>query len=237
MCLNAEFGEVWARAIRARMLPKGVVLKIPAGAKLVMQVHYHKSGKPEVDRSTLAMYYAKEPVEKVLQVGQVANFGFVLKPGEANQEVRGSMRLPVDATLYSMFPHMHMLGKEMKVTATFRTEPSRNSIWINDWDFNWQATYYYKEPLKLPKGTRLEMVALFDNTAQNPPPDRPSAAHRPVRRADNGRDVPGDHGPHLLTASSPTRELAGGYPLKLKITTFLHHKRQSPASSQSELAG
>src|SRR5262249_18352161 len=56
--LNAEFGEVWVPGNSARMLPKGVVLKIPAGAKLVMQVHYHKSGKPEEDRSTLAMYYA-----------------------------------------------------------------------------------------------------------------------------------------------------------------------------------
>jgi thiol-disulfide isomerase/thioredoxin len=166
--LDAEWGEVWVPGRTPRLLPDGVVIKIPKGSKLVVQVHYHKNGAPQTDLSKTALYYAKGKVEKPVITVPVANAWFVLKPGETRQEVKGSLTIPADITLRTIFPHMHLLGKEMKVTATLPDGTKMPLIYVNDWDFNWQETYEYKQPLKLPKGTKIDMVAVYDNSESNP---------------------------------------------------------------------
>jgi hypothetical protein len=165
---NAEFGEVWVPGSMARRLPPGVAVKVPAGAKLVLQVHYHKSGKPDVDRSRAALYFIKTPVEKQLRMAAMGNVTLLLPPGDDHHEVRTSLTLPFDVHAHSIFPHMHMLGREMKVTATLPDGTVKPLIWIRDWDFNWQATYYFKEPVALPKGTKIDLVAAYDNSEKNP---------------------------------------------------------------------
>jgi len=165
---NAIWGEVWVPGNEARRLPPGIAIKIPAGAKLVMQVHYHKTGKPEVDRSRMALYFAKGKVEKRIHTFPLGTFFLAIPPGRERHEVQADYTLPLDVQLRSIFPHMHMLGREMKVTATLPNGTVKPLIYINDWDFNWQATYYYKEPLALPKGTKLHLVAYYDNSEKNP---------------------------------------------------------------------
>src|SRR5439155_8956509 len=78
---NAQFGEVWVPGSMARPLPPGIAVKIPAGTKLVLQVHYHKSGKTEVDRSRTALYFMKAPVEKQLRVALMGDENLLLPPG------------------------------------------------------------------------------------------------------------------------------------------------------------
>jgi hypothetical protein len=65
-------------------------------------------------------------------------------------------------------PHMHLLGKEIKVTMTLPDGVAKPLIWIKDWDYNWQETYYLKEPMKVPAGTRFDVVAVYDNSENNP---------------------------------------------------------------------
>ena len=65
-------------------------------------------------------------------------------------------------------PHMHLLGRDMRLIATTPTGEVHDLIWIKDWDFNWQDVYHYREPLFLPAGTRVKLVAHFDNSAENP---------------------------------------------------------------------
>jgi hypothetical protein len=62
---------------------------------------------------------------------------------------------------------MHLVGLEMKVTATYPDGTVRPLIHIDDWDFNWQNTYTFTQPIPLPSGTRIDMVAVFDNSADN----------------------------------------------------------------------
>ncbi len=100
---------------------------------------------------------------------------------------------------------MHMLGREIKVTVTPPDGDPATLIAINDWDYNWQETYYLKQPMPLKKGTKLTVDAVYDNSAKNNP-NRPVPARREwvvLRRADGQRDVfrlPGRHvqdgGPH-----------------------------------------
>jgi peroxiredoxin len=165
---DEDWGEGWAPGMTPRRLEPGIAVKVPKGAKLVLQVHYHKSGKPETDQSELAVYWAKEPVKKVFRTVPVGTPFLRLKPNVANQTVRAGMVLPFSVDLHAIFPHMHMLGKEMKVTAKLPDGTEKSLIWIQNWEFNWQMGYRYVKPMRLPRGTRLSLIATYDNTASNP---------------------------------------------------------------------
>src|SRR5262249_31655897 len=74
---------------------------------------------------------------------------------------------PADVTLYNVTPHMHLLGKEMTVTAVGPDGAKTPLVRVPDWDFNWQTSYAFREPLKLRKGTRITLDARYDNSGQN----------------------------------------------------------------------
>jgi hypothetical protein len=169
----------WAPGNLSGRLPDGMAKILPAGARVVMQVHYHKSGKPESDRTRLGIYFAKPPVKRavialpVMPPGGPLS-GMTIPANAANHEVRGSLMVPIDTLAVSITPHMHLIGKDMKVTATLPNGTVVPMIHVTNWDFNWQEMYHYREPLELPKGTRIDVVAHFDNSSDNPRnPHRP----------------------------------------------------------------
>src|SRR5438093_3613180 len=104
----------------------------------------------------MALYYAKAPVEKQMATGLVGSFDIELPPGDDHREIRAGLTLPWDVHVWNIFPHMHMLGREMKVTATLPDGTQKALVWVKDWDFNWQMTYHYTEPVALPKGTKID---------------------------------------------------------------------------------
>ncbi len=71
-------------------------------------------------------------------------------------------------TLISLLPHMHLVGKEMKLTATLPDGVVKSLVWIKDWNFYWQNNYMYREPVRLPRGTRLDITSRYDNSSANP---------------------------------------------------------------------
>ncbi|HEU4754786.1 MAG TPA: hypothetical protein VFU47_16885, partial [Armatimonadota bacterium] len=94
--------------------------------------------------------------------------------GHPNYEVRRTDTLPVAVRLLSITPHMHLLGKEIRATAKLPNGTQRDLVWIRRWDYQWQETYRFREPELLPKGTQIELVARFNNSATNPlNPSRP----------------------------------------------------------------
>ncbi len=158
----------WAPGNYPRHLPDGVGMHIPRGADIVLQVHYHRSGKVETDRTRLGLYFSKKPVDKQRRVLPLLGRPLRIPAGDANYTVRASMTVPLNATLLEVMPHMHLLGKEISVTATLPDGKQLSLVRIPDWDFNWQATYAFREPVKLPRGTKIELVARYDNSANNP---------------------------------------------------------------------
>ncbi len=158
----------WAAGNTARRLPPGTALKLSKGAKLLLQVHYHKDGCPEADQSRIGLYFARGPVDRVVMVNAAINHDFVLKPGLVNQKVVAETTLPANATVWSVSPHMHLLGRAMTMTAHLPDGTVQPMVRIDDWDFNWQESYNYKKPLKLPKGTVIRAEAIFDNSERNP---------------------------------------------------------------------
>jgi hypothetical protein len=157
----------WAPGNMPRFLPKGIGRSLPKNSDLVIQMHYHKTGKPEDDQTSIGIYFAKEPVTKAVKTFPLTNLRIDIPANEPRHQISQSVTLPFASTVIAITPHMHLLGKEMKVTATFPDGKSSTMVWIKDWDYRWQDTYIYKEPLVLPKGTKLDLVAYFDNSAGN----------------------------------------------------------------------
>lgn len=158
----------WAPGNLPRRLPKGVGMLLPKGADLVMQVHYHRSGKQEQDRTRIGLYFVDAPVDKQLHVLPVINPFLRIPAGEKNHRVDARLPVLTDVTLLQVTPHMHLLGRDMTVAATLPDGGTKPIVRIPDWNFNWQTTYTYKQPVRLPKGSRIDLVAHYDNSADNP---------------------------------------------------------------------
>jgi len=158
----------WAPGAMPSVLPDGIGRSLPKGADVVVQVHYHPNGKPEVDRTRVGLRFARKPVRQTLHWTAALNPEMKLPPGESNIEIKAEWRATVDVTAYAVAPHMHLLGKDMLMSVTFPDGRTQDLIRIDDWDFNWQYQYYLEKPIDLPKGTVLNVTAHFDNSATNP---------------------------------------------------------------------
>jgi hypothetical protein len=155
------------------------------GTDIVVQLHYHPSGKVERDRSSLGFYWSEPPSKGVATVIML-NTNLYLPAGSAETRVQSSMTMPQDGELFAIAPHAHYLGKEMKVDAHLPDGSVTPLLWIKDWDFNWQGQYRYETPVKLPKGTRVEMEFSYDNSAGNP--QNPSSPPKMVRWGEQTTD-------------------------------------------------
>ncbi len=168
----------WAPGQMPRWLPDGTAYFLPKGSDVVVQVHYHRDGRPEVDQPTIGLYFARKPVTRRFQGMVVAGRFWYIPAGEPNYTVHGSMWLRQDCDLYSIMPHMHMLGRQIKVTMTPPDGKPQTLVAITDWDYNWQESYFFKEPIHAKAGTRFDIEAVYDNTPANP--NNPNQPPRPV---------------------------------------------------------
>lgn len=157
----------WAPGADPRREDPETALPVPKGSDLVVQIHYHPSGKAERDRSSLGLHYSG-PATKGRAGLILINRRIYIKPGETNHVIEASAVVGHDADLVGITPHAHYLATDMKVTATLPDGTTKPLIWIKDWDFNWQGQYRYATPVHLPKGTRLHMRYVYDNSSGNP---------------------------------------------------------------------
>jgi mono/diheme cytochrome c family protein len=184
----------WAPGKRPQFLADGLGRYLPAGSDVLLQVHYHKSGKAETDQTSIGLYYAKAPVDKQVRGSMVMpprkNFlsrpDLVIPAGDAHYEVTGSIDVPADVHVTGVAPHMHWIGKDFVLRATRPDGSTVTLIRIDRWNFNWQGTYDLVTPVALPKGTRIDMLAHFDNSEANP--DNPSKPPRMVRWGEQTTD-------------------------------------------------
>jgi mono/diheme cytochrome c family protein len=184
----------WAPGAVLTPFPPGTGKPLPKGSDIVLQIHYHQTGKAETDQSTVGVYFTKGPAPKLVRGIMLAATTNAprginpirIPPGEKHHRIYAWLTVPVDVHALGVAPHMHYLGREMKVTATFPDGHLTTLIWIKDWDFNWQGLYRYKQPIALPKGTKIEMEAFFDNSADNPmnPNNPPKLVHGGNRTTD-----------------------------------------------------
>ncbi|MBL8796956.1 MAG: ascorbate-dependent monooxygenase [Planctomycetia bacterium] len=158
----------WVPGREARPLPEGFSMPWRKGADLVLQLHLHPSGKPETEMSAVGLYFTdKPPVRTMLDVVLIDR-KIDIPAGEKAYRTRDTLTLPADSEVHAIFPHMHLIGKDVKVTAKLPDGGVKPLLWIDDWDFKWQNYYEYAAPVKLPKGTQLVLECVHDNSAENP---------------------------------------------------------------------
>jgi hypothetical protein len=132
-----------------------------------MQIHYTANGKESKDRTTIGVIFAKQPPTKLAGGGMAINPRFIIKAGDANSEVRATTPMAKDTLVTGFTPHMHVRGKDMTYIATYPDDRTETLLSVPKWDFNWQITYQLKEAKRMPKGTKIEVIAHFDNSPQN----------------------------------------------------------------------
>src|SRR5713101_101351 len=159
----------WAPGARPWILPEGVAMLLPKGARVVFQLHYHNPRlTAETDHSELRLRAANGPVPKRLRFMRVGQFQLRIPAGAARHEIEAGSFVGQPMRIIAIHPHMHRLGREMKVWAKASDDSVTPLIHIDDWDFNWQGFYFYRTPVTLPVGTWIELMAAWDNSAANP---------------------------------------------------------------------
>jgi thiol-disulfide isomerase/thioredoxin len=150
------------------MPPDGIARRVPAGSKLVFQMHYTPNGTEQLDQSEVALVFADpKKVRKELSMGVVVNFKLEVPPNEPNYHVAAAESFDEDTLVYAFLPHMHLRGKSFRFTAAYPDGHKEVLLDVPRYDFNWQNVYWLAEPKLLPAGARLECAATYDNSENN----------------------------------------------------------------------
>jgi hypothetical protein len=148
-------------------LPDGIAFCIPKGSVLGLQMHYVATGKPEKCRVSVGLRYPRGVVQKRLRHMQLTDRRFAIPPGAPAHKVAANWVLDRDIIGVGMFAHMHVRGKDMTYIAHYPDGTSETLLSVPRYDFNWQLTYELATPKTLPKGTRIEVIAHYDNSSAN----------------------------------------------------------------------
>ncbi|HUS07235.1 MAG TPA: cytochrome c [Bryobacteraceae bacterium] len=173
-----EFLVGYAPGVVPQVLEPGQAKWIRAGSDIVLQMHYTANGRPEKDRTRIGFTFAKQPPAKRVLTLAASNRKFVIPPGAGNHRVDAQVTLQEDSTLLAMIPHMHLRGKSFAFRVVYPTGEIQELLQVPRYSFNWQLSYLPKKPIGLPKGSRIECTAYFDNSANNPDNPNPGAEVR-----------------------------------------------------------
>jgi hypothetical protein len=144
-------------------------MPLAKNSDLVLQIHYHPSGKPEEDQSEVGIYFSKKPATKFVTRVSARQTKLLIPAGEKRHRVTGeSAPLPVDVELWMVSNHMHILGREVKSWAELPDGKIQQFVSIKDWDFHWAERYELAKPMKLPRGTIIKVEGIYDNSPANP---------------------------------------------------------------------
>jgi hypothetical protein len=158
---------------KANLLTNGIAQHLPAGSDLKIQIHYAPSTTIETDSTSVNLFFAQQPATRYLKskvmvpfFGTLTNGPFIIQANTIKR-FHGTWTVPEDVSLVGINPHMHMLGKDWEVFAVTPANDTVPLIKINDWDFNWQGTFYFRRLITLPINSVIHAYASYDNTSNN----------------------------------------------------------------------
>ncbi len=166
--LPSDFLVGYAPGQPAEILPPGQAKLIKAGSDLVLEIHYTTNGKASTDRSKFGLVFAKQPPKERVLTLSATNGTFKIPPGAPNYKVDASFELGTTVNLASLHPHMHGRGKDFEYRIVYPTGETETLLRVPRYNWHWQLWYNLAQPIVLPKGTRIECTAHFDNSANNP---------------------------------------------------------------------
>ena len=145
----------------------GTALLVKAGTTVIFQVHYTANGTVTKDQSRIGFLFAKEPPRQEIMSSQFLNPQLVLPPGAGNQRVDSEIEFTEDSHIWALIPHTHLRGKSWEYQLKYPDGRSEVVLSVPKYDFNWQTYYHYTKPIAAPKGSRLQAIAHYDNSAAN----------------------------------------------------------------------
>jgi hypothetical protein len=157
----------WEAGLPFPALPTGSGRYLPKAADVVIEVHYHRNYKKGSDRTSVAFYFQREPIDHYLQTARIVNRQIRVPAGEPDYHATAVWAADRDIVALAVSPHMHLLGTSVRITASLPGGAARDLVWVNRYDFRWQTSYVFQEPIPMPKGTTITAEAHFDNTYQN----------------------------------------------------------------------
>lgn len=152
---------------RSKEASDEVSIVLAKGLDIVLQMHYHPIGKEAVDQPQIGLYFTDKAPKRIPVIIGMSNNDVDIPAGAKDHKRTDSFVVPVDFEAQTIWGHMHMIGRELKVWADLPDGGKKDLLLINDWDFNWQDTYFYKKPFILPKNTVVHSEWIWDNTADN----------------------------------------------------------------------
>ena len=174
-------GGYWAAYVpgnAGQAYPDGFARKLPAGATVSYQIHYTPSGEATEDQLKMGLIFAKSEPKYIVTTIPLADPDLNIPPGEANHIETITRPVPVDINVMAYMAHMHVRGKAFKFELTTPDGKTETLLDIPRYDFNWQLRYDYREPKVIPKGSRVKVTAVFDNSDGNPAnPDSTKTVH------------------------------------------------------------
>jgi len=180
----------WKPGTVLRPEPDEMSWKLDPETDLILNLHLQPTGKEEWVDAEIGLYFAARPPTRLPILVQLEHDGAIdIPPGDRHFAVTDHLLLPVDVTVLAIYPHAHYLGKVVEAWAILPDGTRRWLIRIPDWDINWQAVYEYRQPVLLPKGTRVEMRITYDNSSANP--RNPNHPPKRVRTGDRAEDEMG----------------------------------------------
>jgi hypothetical protein len=190
------------------LLPGDLARHLPAHSDIVIQSHFHPTGKAENELTEVALYFAdRAPKHQLVPVQIPPLFGFGagidIPAGESDFVIRDQFTLPIDAQGIEVGGHAHYLCTQMQLTATLPDGKQQTLLRIDDWDLDWQDQYLLAKPFSLPKGTTLSVEIHYDNSSDNP--SNPFSPPRPVRWGQESTDEMGSMSVQVIAADESER--------------------------------
>jgi len=194
---NAERIGQWAPGQSVNRLPGGSAIKLPANSRIVMQIRYHKNGEAAADRSSIGLYFAKDSISKLVRNVMITAPTTVVPANAESHRVKASYTINESTDVVAIRPLLFPFAKSVEASA-YRPDGSVEVlIWAKDYRFDWQPAYFFKKPIALPKGARIELTAYLDNSNNN----RSNPNDPPVQMR-----LAGGLCELLLTAAAPAKQ-------------------------------
>ena len=166
--LPSDFLVGYAPGQPPEMLEPGQAKFIKAGSDLVLEIHYTTNGRASTDRSKFGLVFAKTPPKERVITLSATNGKIRIPPGDPNYRADAEFELGTTVKLASLHPHMHGRGKDFEYRVVYPTGESETLLKVPRYNWHWQLWYTLATPLVLPKGTKIECTAHYDNSPNNP---------------------------------------------------------------------
>ncbi len=164
---NADPIGYWAPGQLVNRLPDGVAVKLPAGSRVAARIHYRKNGEAAIDRSSVGLYFSTGPISKLVRNVAVNAPATVIPANAESHRIKASYAINEATEVVAIRPLLFPFVKSIEVTARRPDSSVEVLIWAKDYRFDWQPAYFFKKPVALPAGSRVEVTAYLDNSEKN----------------------------------------------------------------------